>query len=112
MAVAKYVLSRLTSLSEALSGDKCAGFFVPACACVVRFCQAFPPLSMEASSLLLTIGRITVSRAAGSCGEELGKFLMHNTRLNSRINCTKGCKTALLKKDLKSTVASYISKFL
>jgi hypothetical protein len=71
--VAKYVMSRMTSLCEALPGDRCASFFIPACECLLRFCRAFPPLSMDTSSLLLLIGQLTASRSAGSCGDELGK---------------------------------------
>ena len=70
--MAKYVISRMTSLCEALPGNRCAKFFIPACECLLRFCRAFPPLSMDTSSLLLLIGQLTASRAAGSCGDELG----------------------------------------
>ncbi|CAB4005916.1 Integrator complex subunit 2 [Paramuricea clavata] len=69
--VAKYVISRMTSLCEALPGDRCASFFIPACECLLRFCRAFPPLSMDTSSLLLLIGQLTASRAVGSCDDEL-----------------------------------------
>ena len=65
------------SLSEALPGDRCANFFTPACECLLRFCRAFPPLSTDASSLLLLIGQLTASRAVGDCGDELGRNGFH-----------------------------------
>ena len=74
LEVVKCVMSRLNILCETLPAHKCAKFFIPACHCFIRFCQAFPPLCMDTSSLLLTIGRMTASRASGNCGEEIGEW--------------------------------------
>ncbi|XP_028396376.1 integrator complex subunit 2-like [Dendronephthya gigantea] len=88
--VAKYVISRMTSLCEALPGDRLASFFIPACECLLRFCRAFPPLSMDTSSLLMMIGQLTASRAAGGCEDELELSRYYNLLQDLHKNAEAG----------------------
>ncbi|XP_074636420.1 integrator complex subunit 2-like isoform X2 [Acropora palmata] len=68
MGVARYILSRLSSLLATLPFSKRAAFFTPTLPTLVRFCRAFPPLCDEATGFLLELGRVASSHAAASAG--------------------------------------------
>lgn len=72
MGVARYILSRLSSLLATLPASKRASFFTPTLPTLVRFCRAFPPLCDEATSFLLELGRVAASHASASAGFSLG----------------------------------------
>ncbi|KAL9980911.1 hypothetical protein ACROYT_G009553 [Oculina patagonica] len=72
MGVARYILSRLSSLLATLPASKRAPFFTPTLPTLVRFCRAFPPLCDEASGFLLELGRVAASHASASAGFTLG----------------------------------------
>lgn len=72
MGVAKYILSRLSSLLATLPSSKRVPFFTPALPALVRFCHAFPPLCDEATGFLLELGRVAVSHASASAAFTLG----------------------------------------
>ena len=74
MGVAKYILSRLSSLLATLPASKRAPFFSPVLPTLVRFCRAFPPLCDEATGFLLELGRVAVSHASASAGFTLGMY--------------------------------------
>ena len=74
MGVAKYILSRLSSLLATLPASKRAPFFSPVLPTLVRFCRAFPPLCDEATGFLLELGRVAVSHASASVGFTLGMY--------------------------------------
>ena len=73
MGVARYILSRLSSLLATLPASKRVAFFTPALPALVRFCRAFPPLCDEATGFLLELGRVAASHASASVGHPLGK---------------------------------------
>lgn len=73
MGVARYILSRLSSLLATLPFSKRAPFFTPTLPTLVRFCRAFPPLCDEATGFLLELGRVAASHASASVGFTLGK---------------------------------------
>lgn len=73
MGVAKYILSRLSSLLATFPSGKRVPFFTPALPALVRFCHAFPPLCDEATGFLLELGRVAVSHASASAAFTLGK---------------------------------------
>lgn len=72
MGVARYILSRLSSLLATLPASKRAAFFTPTLPTLVRFCRAFPPLCDEATGFLLELGRVAASHASASAGHPLG----------------------------------------
>lgn len=72
MGVARYILSRLSSLLATLPASKRAPFFSPILPTLVRFCRAFPPLCDDATGFLLELGRVAVSHASASAGFTLG----------------------------------------
>ena len=76
MGVARYILSRLSSLLATLPASKRASFFTPTLPTLVRFCRAFPPLCDEATSFLLELGRVAASHASASAGFSLGKIFI------------------------------------
>ncbi|XP_073258081.1 integrator complex subunit 2-like [Porites lutea] len=71
MGVARYILSRLSSLLATLPASKRVAFFTPALPALVRFCRAFPPLCDEATGFLLELGRVAASHASASVGHPL-----------------------------------------
>lgn len=74
MGVARYILSRLSSLLATLPFSKRASFFTPTLPTLVRFCRAFPPLCDEATGFLLELGRVASSHAAASAGYTQGEL--------------------------------------
>jgi len=72
MGVARYILSRLSSLLATLPASKRASFFTPTLPTLVRLCRAFPPLCDEATGFLLELGRVAASHASASAGHSLG----------------------------------------
>lgn len=74
MGVARYILSRLSSLLATLPASKRAAFFTPTLPTLVRFCRAFPPLCDEAIGFLLELGRVAASHASASAGFTLGMY--------------------------------------
>ncbi|KAJ7373791.1 Integrator complex subunit 2 [Desmophyllum pertusum] len=72
MGVARYILSRLSSLLATLPASKRGPFFTPTLPTLVRFCRAFPPLCDEATGFLLELGRVAASHASASAGFTLG----------------------------------------
>lgn len=75
MGVARYILSRLSSLLATLPASKRSSFFTPALPTLVRFCRAFPPLCDEATGFLLELGRVAASHASASASHSLGMLL-------------------------------------
>ena len=78
MGVARYILSRLSSLLATLPASKRVAFFTPSLPALVRFCRAFPPLCDEATGFLLELGRVAASHASASVGHPLGKSQHHS----------------------------------
>ena len=75
MGVARYILSRLSSLLATLPASKRASFFTPTLPTLVRLCRTFPPLCDEATGFLLELGRVAASHASASAGHSLGMLL-------------------------------------
>ncbi|EDO44556.1 predicted protein, partial [Nematostella vectensis] len=61
--VAKYILSRMSSLLVALPASSREAFFRPALPSLVRFCRAFPPLHVDATPFLIQLGKVAASHA-------------------------------------------------
>ena len=78
MGVARYILSRLSSLLATLPASKRGPFFTPTLPTLVRFCRAFPPLCDEATGFLLELGRVAASHA--SAGFTLGMLCKFPSR--------------------------------
>ncbi|XP_031555845.1 integrator complex subunit 2-like isoform X2 [Actinia tenebrosa] len=86
MGVAKYVLSRLSSLLAALPSSKRASFFIPTLPALVRFCRAFPPLHPEATSFLVQLGKVAASHAKVTTNFVIGSYDSLLERLSQGIN--------------------------
>lgn len=72
LSVAKYILSRMTSLLAALPASKRASFFMPALPSLVLFCRAFPPLCGDTCVLLVQLGKVASSHATASTNCTVG----------------------------------------
>lgn len=58
----------MSDLLAALPVVKRNQYFIPATECLVRICKAFPPLREEVTSLLLKLGKISLSQMKKSSG--------------------------------------------
>ncbi|XP_048582667.1 integrator complex subunit 2 isoform X2 [Nematostella vectensis] len=70
--VAKYILSRMSSLLVALPASSREAFFRPALPSLVRFCRAFPPLHVDATPFLIQLGKVAASHAVLSTNSSIG----------------------------------------
>lgn len=67
-SMCNYVMQRMSDLLAALPVVKRNQYFIPATECLVRICKAFPPLREEVTSLLLKLGKISLSQMKKSSG--------------------------------------------
>lgn len=83
MSTAKFIFDRLLLLISALPVAKRNQFFVPILPCVIRMCNAFPPLREEAGNILLKLGRIGISQMNKNRPVAQSPYPFHIANLNN-----------------------------
>ncbi|XP_066551754.1 integrator complex subunit 2 [Amia ocellicauda] len=64
LSVARLAVSVMGTLLTVLTQAKRFSFFMPTLACLVSFCQAFPPLYDDVAALLVQVGQVCASDVA------------------------------------------------
>ncbi|XP_060079254.1 integrator complex subunit 2-like [Ylistrum balloti] len=119
LSVAKLVMNVMFTMIEVLDGQYRAKFLVETVPCLVRVCQAFPPLCEDATTLLGQVGRICISHLTSS-SNVLGSELIDpdnkpDAGSQSRIDGHQGGLTAQyqkLYKIIQTTFSGLVSKAL
>uniref|UniRef100_A0A8C4SC60 Integrator complex subunit 2 n=2 Tax=Erpetoichthys calabaricus TaxID=27687 RepID=A0A8C4SC60_ERPCA len=88
LSVARLAISVMGTLLTVLTRAKRFTFFMPTLPCLVSFCQAFPPLYDDVTSLLVQIGQVCASDVATKASD-MDPLVARLQQLKEKPHCDK-----------------------